>query len=91
MSGFINRLLSQWIEVIEWLDPVFCSEGMRVIRAPVRAPNANARAERWVGTLRRDCLDRILILNRRHLDRVLRHYVDHFNRPVTSLALAPAA
>ncbi len=72
-------------------DAVFRSEGMRVIRTPVRAPNANAHAERWVGTLRRDCLDRILILNRRHLDRVLRHYVDHFNRhrPHRSLSLQP--
>jgi putative transposase len=58
-------------------DSVFRSEGIRIIRTPVRAPNANAHAERWVGTLRRECLDRILILNRRHLDRVLRAYVAH--------------
>ena len=72
-------------------DAVFRSESMRIIRTPVRAPNANAYAERWVGTLRRDCLDRILILNRRHLDGVLRHYVAHFNRhrPHRSLSLQP--
>src|SRR6266508_1053774 len=72
-------------------DAVFRSEGMRIIRTPIRAPNANAFAERWVGTLRRECLDRILIINRRHLDRVLRHYVDHFNRhrPHRSLSLQP--
>jgi putative transposase len=62
-------------------DAVFRSESIRIIRTPVRAPNANAYAERWVGTLRRDCLDRILILNRRYLDGVLRAYVAHFNRP----------
>jgi transposase InsO family protein len=64
---------------------------VRIIRTPVRAPNANAHAERWVGTLRRDCLDRILILNRRHLDHVLRVYVDHYNRhrPHRSLSLQP--
>lgn len=72
-------------------DAVFRSEGMRIIRTPVRAPNANAHAERWVGTLRRECLDRILILNRRHLDRVLRHYLAHYNRhrPHRSLSLQP--
>ena len=72
-------------------DAVFRSESIRIIRTPVRAPNANAYAERWVGTLRRDCLDRILILNRRHLDGVLRAYVAHFNRhrPHRSLALQP--
>lgn len=58
-------------------DEVFRSEGLRIIRTPVRAPNANAYAERWVGTLRRECLDRILILNRRHLDHVLRVSTAH--------------
>jgi hypothetical protein len=45
-----------------------------VIRTPVQAPNANANAERWVRTIRSDCLDRILILGRRHLERILRVY-----------------
>jgi putative transposase len=53
-------------------DEVFRSEGIRVIRTPVQAPNANAHAERWIRTLRADCLDRILILGRRHLRHVLR-------------------
>lgn len=72
-------------------DAVFGSDGMRIIRTPVRAPNANAHAERWVGTLRRECLDRILIINRRHLDHVLRAYVAHYNRhrPHRSLTLQP--
>jgi len=51
-------------------DEVFRSEGMRVIRAPVRAPRARAHAERWVGSLRRECLDRLLILGRRPLASV---------------------
>jgi putative transposase len=55
-------------------DEVFRAEGMRVIRTPVQAPNANAHAERWVRTLRADCLDRILILGRRHLEHVLGVY-----------------
>jgi transposase InsO family protein len=70
-------------------NAVFRSEGIRIIRTPVRAPNANAQAERWVGTLRRECLDSMLTLNRRHLDHVLRVYVDHYNRhrPHRSLSL----
>src|SRR6266540_3089866 len=59
-------------------DEVFRSEGIEVIRTPVRAPNANAYAERWVRTLRADCLDRILILGRRHLAHVLRVYRRHY-------------
>jgi putative transposase len=61
-------------------DEVFRSEGIHVIRTPVRAPNANAHAERFVRTLRDECLDWLLILGRRHLERVLREYVDHYNR-----------
>ena len=49
-----------------------------MIRTPVKAPNANAYAERWVRTLRAECLDRILILGRRHLERVLRIYRCHY-------------
>ena len=51
-----------------------------MIRTPIRAPNANAFAERWVETLRTECLDWLLILGPRHLDRVLRVYVQHYNR-----------
>jgi putative transposase len=58
---------------------VFRSEGVRVVRAPFRAPRARAHAERWVGTVRRECLDRLLIVCQRHLERVLREYVEHDN------------
>jgi transposase InsO family protein len=60
-------------------DEVFRSQGMRVIKAPVRAPKARAHAERWVGTVRRECLDRILIVGRRHLRHVLAEYLAHYN------------
>jgi putative transposase len=72
-------------------DEVFRSAGCKVIRTPVRAPNANAYAERWVRTVRADCLDHVLIVGRRHLGRVLRVYVRHYNehRPHRSLGLAP--
>jgi transposase InsO family protein len=72
-------------------DEIFRSEGIRVIRTPVQAPNANAHAERWVRTLRIDCLDRILILGRSHLEHVLRVYRRHYNehRPHRALDLIP--
>ena len=70
---------------------VFRSEGIRTIRTPVRAPRANAFIERWVGTVRREILDRILIVNRRHLERVLPVYIRHYNehRPHRSLDQRP--
>jgi putative transposase len=71
-------------------EEVFRTEGIRVIRTPVQAPNANAHAERWIRTLRIDCLDRILILGHRHLEHVLRvyrHYNEH--RPHRALDLLP--
>jgi putative transposase len=59
-------------------DAVFASEDLRIIRTSVRAPEANAIAERWIGTVRRELLDRILIVNRRHLEHVLTEYVAHY-------------
>jgi putative transposase len=72
-------------------DEIFRSEGMKIVRTPIRAPNANAYAERWVGTLRRECLDRVLIVNRHQLAHVLRVYTAHYNRhrPHRSLSLRP--
>jgi putative transposase len=72
-------------------DAVFASEGMRVLRMPVRAPRANAIAERWIGTVRRELLDRILIINRQHLTTVLTEYVAHFNHHRPHRALNQAA
>jgi putative transposase len=61
-------------------DEVFRSDGAKVICTPIRAPRANAFAERWVRTIRAECLDWVLILGRRHLERVLGVYVEHYNR-----------
>ena len=61
-------------------DEVFRTEGIRIIKTPVRAPRANAFAERFVGTVRRECLDRLLIFGRRHLEQVLTEYLAHYNR-----------
>jgi putative transposase len=71
-------------------DDVFRSEGGQMLRTPIRAPKANAYAERWVQTVRAECLDWTLVLGRRHLQWLLRRYICHYNeqRPHRSLALA---
>ena len=74
-------------------DAVFAAEGIRILASPPGAPRANAICERMIGTLRRELLDRILIVNERHLRRILTAYLLHFNaaRPHRALAqLAPA-
>jgi putative transposase len=70
-------------------DDVFHTEGIRIIRTPVRAPRANAFAERFVGTIRRECLNRMLIVNRRHLKMVLGKYVEHYNSHGPHRSLGP--
>jgi putative transposase len=73
-------------------DAVFASEGMRILRTPVRAPRANAIAERWIGTVHRELLDdQMLIINRRHLTAVLAEYVAHYNHHRPHRALNQAA
>jgi len=78
-------------KVTDGFDVVFGSEGIRVLRPPVRAPRANAFAERWVGTVRRELLDRMLIVGRRHLETVLTGYVVHYNQHRPHRALGQAA
>jgi transposase len=74
-------------------DTIIRSEGVRVIETPLQAPKANAIAERWVRTVRNDCLDHLLIVGRRHLEQILRVYLKHYNgaRPHRSLSLATPA
>jgi hypothetical protein len=74
-------------------DAVFTAAGMRILASPPQAPGANAICERMIGTLRRELLDRVLIVNEHHLRRVLTEYLRHYNaaRPHRSLGqLAPA-
>ena len=70
-------------------DEVFRSEGLEIVKTPIRAPRANAYAERFVGTVRRECLDWILVVGRSQLERILEIYVEHYNghRPHRGLGL----
>ena len=72
-------------------DAVVAAEAIQVLMTPVRAPRANAYAERWVGTVRRELLDRMLIVGCRQLRSVLAEYADHDNghRPHRALGQAP--
>jgi len=64
----------------ELFDTIFQSTGFNVIHLPHRAPNSNAFAERWVRTIRQECLDKLLIINEGHLRRVIKEYVAHYNQ-----------
>ena len=71
-------------------DEVFTSSGVRIIKTPVRSPRANSYAERYVGTLRRECLDHLLIHGERHLRTVLAEFEQHYDhRPHQGRSLHP--
>ena len=72
-------------------DEIFRTEGIKILKTPVRTPVANAFAERWIGTLRRELLDRTLIWNQRQLERIVIDYIGHYNqhRPHRSLDQHP--
>ena len=74
-------------------DAVFTAIGVRIVKTPVQAPRANAIAERWIASARRECLDRMLITGERHLQLVLGEYADHYNthRPHRALYQNPPA
>ncbi|MEV0830124.1 integrase core domain-containing protein [Nonomuraea rubra] len=74
-------------QFIDAFDAVFADSGLRVLKSPPQAPKANAHCERIIGTLRRELLDRTLVLDERHLRRILTQYLEHYNtaRPHRSL------
>jgi putative transposase len=74
-------------------DAMFGAAGVKIIKTPIRAPRANAIAERWISSARRECLDRMLITGERHLRLVLGEYIEHYNvhRPHRTLSQAPPA
>jgi putative transposase len=74
-------------------DTVLAASGIQTIKTPIQAPRANAIAERWISSVRRECLDRMLITGERHLRLVLGEYADHYNthRPHRTLQQQPPA
>ena len=91
VAGFRFLVRDRGAKFTAAFDAVFAAEGTEVLPTPVRAPQANAYAERWVGTVRREVLDRMLIFGRRQLVSVLAEYADHDNvhRPHRALGQAP--
>ncbi len=78
-------------QFIDAFDEIFRTEGLKILKTPVRTPVANTFAERWIGTLRRELLDRTIIWNQRQLERLVVDYLDHYNshRPHRSLDQRP--
>jgi hypothetical protein len=89
-SAINSRLVDHDAKFTRSFDDVFGSEGGQVLCTPIQAPKANADAERWVQSVRAECLDWTLMLGRRHLRWLLRGYVCHYHqrRPHRGLALA---
>jgi putative transposase len=79
LDGFRFLIRDRDSKLTTAFDSVFASEAIRVIQTPMRTPVANAHAERFVRTVRTECLDWLLIRNEHHLHRVLRDYVEHYN------------
>ena len=90
VHGELRRLGDRDTKLTAAFDAVFATEGIEMPRTPVRAPRANAYAERWVGTVGRECLDRMLVAGRRHLVSVLGEHAEHYNahRPHRALGQA---
>jgi putative transposase len=90
VSQFTFLIRDRNSKLTSMFDAVLASEGIQIIKTPIRAPRANTIMERWIGSLRRELLDRMLILNAQHPRRVLAEYETHFNthRPHRSLGQA---
>ena len=90
-DGFKFLIRDRDVKFTAAFDAVLSAAGVRIIKTPVRAPRANAIAERWISSARRECLDRMLITGERHLRLVLGEYVDHYDlhRPHRALQQGP--
>ncbi len=90
-NGFRFLIRDQDSKFTTTFDGVFPGNGMRVIKTPVQSPRANSFAERFVGTLHRECLDHVLILGKGHLRKLLAEFARHYNghRPHQSLRQEP--
>ena len=91
LAGTRTLVRDRGSQFIDAFDEIFRTEGCKVLKTPVRTPVANAFVERWIGTLRREFLDRTVIWNRHQLERLVVDYVGHYNmhRPHRSLDQRP--
>ena len=87
LSGTRALVRDRGSQFIDSFDEIFRTEGLKILKTPVRTPVANAFAERWIGSIRRELLDRTIIWNRRQLERLAVDYIAHYNqhRPHRSL------
>ena len=78
-------------QFIDSFNEIFRTEGCKILKTPVHTPVANTFAERWIGSIRRELLDRTIIWNRRQLERLVTDYTSHYNqhRPHRSLGQRP--
>ena len=78
-------------QFVDSFDEIFRTEGFKILQTPVRTPVANTFAERWIGSIRRELLDRTIIWNHRQLERLVGDYIEHYNqhRPHQSLGQRP--
>jgi len=78
-------------QFVDSFDEIFRTEGLKILKTPVRTPVANAFAERWIGSIRRELLDRTIIWNQQQLKRLVTEYIEHYNthRPHRSLDQSP--
>jgi transposase InsO family protein len=93
LHGFRFLIRDRDTKFTSAFDAVFAAAGIEVVKIPPRAPKANAYAERWVRTVRHECLDWTLIWNQRQLRQILSEYLEHYNRvrPHRALHLRPPA
>ena len=78
-------------QFIDAFDKVFRTEGLKILTTPARTPLANTFAERWIGSIRRELLDRTIIWNQHQLELLVVDYIEHYNRGPTSTAATPRA
>ncbi|MDE0603983.1 MAG: integrase core domain-containing protein [bacterium] len=88
LSGARALVRDRGSKFIDNFDEIFRTEGLKILKTPIRTPVANAFAERWIGSIRRELLDRTIIWNHRQLERLVSDYIEHYNQHRTHRSLS---